>query len=733
MRRGAKPARAKGESKAPVAGKSGKGEGSRVGDLEKRLAEALKREAEALEQQTATAEILRVISSSPTDVQPVFSAILANALRLCGADQGGVYTFDGHAFRVAAISGKVTPEFRAGLASGPIPPGRETPLRRVALERRPIQVADIQNDPGYSPPTIYRAEGMRTTMAVPLLKEGELIGALTFHRREVRPFTEQQMSMVQTFADQAVIAIENVRLFTELQASNRDLTTALDQQTATGDILRVISQSQTDVQPVFQAILDSSKRLLGAFSVTVAQRAGGELHLAALSSVSEASDATVRAAFPFPITDTSSAGPIEPFITSILSGQPVVVSDAQTQLDIAEVQRDVARARGFRSQLVVPMLREQHAIGVISVTRREAGGFTQDETALLQTFADQAVIAIENVRLFKELQASNRELTTALDHQTATSDILGVISRSQADVQPVFEAIAENAARLVQAWSVTVLRWDGEFIHLAAERGGPPGSGQRLRDDSPWLPNTTSGPGRCIATGTVIHVPDVDLEPADDTATRELAHGRGWRSNLCVPMLRDGSPIGAISVTRVEAGPFSPGAIELLETFADQAVIAIENARLLSELQASNRELTTALDTQTATSDILRAISRSQTDVQPVFQAIVDSAARLLRGNSGVLSRIVGDQIELAAFTRTGERGRPPRVVLPDIAPVERLRDPAHPRPGHRRANPVQRRRRGNRSQSAVSGAAPTPALADIAASSLCRCSVRMNRSERSA
>jgi two-component system, NtrC family, sensor kinase len=472
MRRGPKPAKST-EAKPPVARKSPKNEDSRVRDLEQRLAEALRDKSEALEQQTATAEILRVISSSPTDVQPVFSAILANALRLCGADQGGVFTFDGHAFRVAAISGKVTPEFCEALASEPIPPGRETPLRRVALERRAIQVADIQNDPGYSPPTIYRAEGMRTTMAVPLLKEGELIGALAFHRREVRPFTEQQISMVETFADQAVIAIENARLFTELQASNR-------------------------------------------------------------------------------------------------------------------------------------------------------------------------------------------ELTTALDTQTATSDILGVISRSQADVQPVFEAIAENAARLVQAWSVTVLRWDGESIHLAAERGGPPGSGQRLRDESPWLPNTTSGPGRCIATGTVIHVPDVDLEPEDDTATRELAHGRGWRSNLCVPMLRDGSPIGAISVTRVEAGPFSPGAIELLETFADQAVIAIENARLLSELQASNRELTQALDREAATGEILRVINTSPTTADPVFDAILERGMRLCRADVGLLVLTEEDMFRLVA-----QRGAPAAFVEP--------------------------------------------------------------------
>ena len=367
----------------------------------------------------------------------------------------------------------------------------------------------------------------------------------------------------------------------------RSLAEALEQQTATAEILRVISSSPTDVQPVFDTIVRSAVRLCDGLFCSLLRFDGELIYNVAQHNYTPEALEEVHRIYPTRPTRALPSG------RAILERAVVHIPDVEVDPDFQN--GSLSRAIGWRSGLFVPMLRTGAAIGAIAVTRAARGPFSDNEIELLKTFADQAVIAIENVRLFTELEARNRELTTALDTQTATSDILGVISRSQADVQPVFEAIAENAARLVQAWSVTVLRWDGEFIHLAAERGGPPGSGQRLREESPWLPNTTSGPGRCIATGTVIHVPDVDLEPEDDTATRELAHGRGWQSNLCVPMLRDGSPIGAISVTRVEAGPFSPGAIELLETFADQAVIAIENVRLFTELQEKNKALTQAL------------------------------------------------------------------------------------------------------------------------------------------
>src|SRR5262249_21783808 len=273
----------------------------------------------------------------------------------------------------------------------------------------------------------------------------------------------------------------------------------------------------------------------------------------------------------------------------------------------------------------------------------------------------QAVIAIENVRLFTELQEKNHALTQAhaqvteaLEQQTATSEILKVISSSPTDVQPVFDAIAANAARLCDAVNGLVSRFDGELLPLAAQYNVDPERLAAVKQAYPRPPSRGALSGRAILTRDVVHVPDVSRDPE---YTLPTATTIGYRSVLAVPMMHEGVPRGTILVARDVVAPFSDAHIALIKTFADQAVIAIENVRLFTELQASNRDLTTALDTQTATSDILRVISRSQTDVQPVFDAILTSAVRLLEAYSGALTRVVDDQIQLAAFTRTDEVG----------------------------------------------------------------------------
>src|SRR5262249_21237166 len=275
-------------------------------------------------------------------------------------------------------------------------------------------------------------------LAVPMIHEGRPIGVVSVSRGSRGPFSDRQITLLQTFADQAVIAIENVRLFTELQTSNRELTTALDTQTATSDILRVISRSQTDVRPVFDAILASAIRLLNGYTGALTRREGDQITLAALTSTDDASDAAVKAAFPQRL-HSRGAHP-----QTIRDRVPFNVADAHNDARLGVPEGAYASVRGYRSLVVVPLLRHEEAIGTVSVTRREPGGFTNDEIALLQTFADQAVIAIENVRLFKELETRNRDLI-------ATSDILQVISRSPTDVQPVFDAIARQAMQLCSA------------------------------------------------------------------------------------------------------------------------------------------------------------------------------------------------------------------------------------------------------------------------------------------
>jgi signal transduction histidine kinase/putative methionine-R-sulfoxide reductase with GAF domain len=369
----------------------------------------------------------------------------------------------------------------------------------------------------------------------------------------------------------------------QLQARNRELVQAREQQTATSEILRVVSSSPTDLQPVFDAIVRSAQQLLRGHSAALRRLVNDELVVTAFTT-------TTFTGGHLPPPRTSY--PVDTFPgVAVRDRAPLTVADMEADPRVLPEVRRMAQARGYRSMLTVPLLRDADAIGIINVTRHEAGGFTADEVALLQTFADQAVIAIENVRLLTELQEKNQALTESLDQQTATSEILRVISQSQTDVQPVFDTIVDNAMRLFRAWAAAIVQVDGEVLHMVAVRGGRPGLDQHLRKESRWSIHGPTPVARCIVQRTVIQVPDTELDRHADEAIREVRRRGGMRSILAAPMLRDGQPIGGIWISRAVAGPFSSAEIALLQTFADQAVIAIENARLLSELQASNQEI----------------------------------------------------------------------------------------------------------------------------------------------
>jgi signal transduction histidine kinase len=617
------------------------------------LTQAHAQVTEALEQQTATSEILRVISSSPTDVQPVFDAIVASAVRLVRGLSSAVYRYDGELVHNVAVS-DATPEIRAEYQR--LFPRRPRPasiIDRAILERSITHIADIQkaSDLLESARRIAAMRGYHSILVVPMLREGVPIGAISVARVEAGLFSDKQIALFQTFADQAVIAIENVRLFTELQASNHDLTTALDTQTATSDILRVISHSQTDVQPVFDAIVNSAVRLLRARSGTLSRIVGDQIELAAHTSTDDAGDAATRAAFPQPL----SFGGVH--AQTIRNRAPLNIADAQTDPRLPEATHTYAQVRGYRSQGAVPMLRHDEAVGAIAVTRREPGGFTDDEIVLLQTFADQAVIAIENVRLFKELEAKNRALTEAhaqvvesLEQQTATAEILRVISSSPTDLQPMLDAVGENAARLCDASNALILRVDGDVVRLVAQYGalaGPPPeemtTGQPINRD--WVT------GRCVVERRTIHVHDLAAEGDEYPYGRVHQQRIGHRTTLATPLLREGVALGAILIRRMEVRPFSGRQIALLETFANQAVIAIENVRLFKELEARNRDLTEALEQQTATSEILRVIASSPTDVQPVLDVVAENAAKVCGASDAIIHRVEGDhRVPVAHF-----------------------------------------------------------------------------------
>ncbi len=589
---------------------------------------------EALEQQTATAEILRVIARSPTNLQPVMDAVAASAARLCGAADAVVRQVEGETLRAVAVYG------RGGADTVPLPLRRGVPSARAVLDRTPVHVEDIQAAWASEFPDVPAAviaAGFRTLLAVPLLREGAAIGVITVRRREVRPVGAAQIALLQVFADQAVIAIENVRLFTELQVRNRELTEALEQQTATAEILRAISASPTDTRPVFETIARSAARLCGGDSCDVFRFDGALLHLAAHHAPALAPEAyeAVRRAWPLPPGRGSAAG------RSVLDRAVAHVPDVH--LDPRYALAAVADVAAFRIAVAVPMLRDGAAIGSITVQRTRAGAFSDRQIALLRTFADQAVIAVENVRLFQELEVRNRELSQALEQQTATADILRVISSSPTDLQPVFEAIARSASALCEADLSGLYRFDGELIHIAALYGRTPEEITAIHRAFPQRPSRLSVTARAILTAAAVQVPDHSEDP-------EVADSlRIYRTVLAVPMIADGRPLGAISVARRAVRPFTEQQIALLGTFADQAVIAIENVRLFQELEVRNRELSQALEQQTATAEILGVISRSPTDLGPVLDAVVRSASRLCGAPDVSLYRVDGDRIRKVA------------------------------------------------------------------------------------
>jgi signal transduction histidine kinase len=541
--------------------------------------EARNRElAEALEQQAATSEILRVIARSPSDVRPVFDTIAAVARRLCRSRSANVFTFDGRLIHAAALTVTDPAALAAVRNAFPRPPGRELAAPRAILTRAVVEIRDVREDPDFLGQQVAATANFRSVLAVPLMREGEPLGAIAIGRPEPGPFPPQQVALLQTFADQAVIAIENTRLFNKTKE-------ALERQTATSEVLRVISGSVTDTQPVFDVIAERAARLTGAKSGWVFTYDGEWIHGASAFGLNpEAVDAAL-ALFPMRPSGASYTS------RAIRDGVVMNVADALAETDPDYATKSVARLAGYRGVLSVPMFRGRQVLGAISVNRAEVGLFGETEVELLRTFADQAVIAIENTRLSKDREARNRELAEALEQQTATSEILRVIARSPTDVQPVFQTIADAALRLCDASVVNMLTFDGAVLHVGALAGLHGDGLAAARALYPRPPARDTVAGMAVQTGDVFTIEDVLADPH-----YSFRAGAQWgvRSALGIPLLRHGAPIGALAICRPVPGPFPDQLVALLRTFADQAVIAIENVRLFQELQDKTRQLEVA-------------------------------------------------------------------------------------------------------------------------------------------
>ena len=562
---------------------------------------------------SAMSEILRLIAKSPSNLTTVLNSVAEQAARICQAQYVDIFLVENDTLRDVAWFG----ELKRTLA---IPLDRTSVSGRSVCEMRAVSIDDLQNDGD------ERKDGHRSIIAVPLIQEGRALGTIVVRRTEIRPFEQKHIALLTNFAAQAVIAIENARLLNELRRRTTDLSESLEQQTAASEVLRVISSSQGELEPVFQATLEKAVRICEAKFGNIYRWDGEALRLVASHNTPSTLIEQRRRAPFLPNRKT-------PFGRVILERNTVHVVDAAAEEAYIERSPSIVAAvelGGIRTYLAVPMLKGDQLIGIVSIFRQEVAPFTDKQVSLVENFATQAVIAIENTRLLSELRQS-------LELQTATADVLRVISSSPSDLRPVFNALAENAARLCQGFDVYIQLREGDLVRYVAHYGGTIPSSVAVGGTRPLTRDLVIG--RAMLESKLIHLLDAQAETEEFPEGSAIARRTGYRTIIAVPLMREGYAIGTIAVRRVDARLFSDKEVALLSNFAAEAVIAIENARLLTELGQRTADLSESLEQQKATFEVLKVISSSPGQLEPVFRAILENATRICGAKVGILFR----------------------------------------------------------------------------------------------